>query len=289
MIARGDGTPLYNFAVAVDDAEMGITDVIRGDDHLSNTPEAAARPRGARRRAAALRAPAAAARPRRQEALQAPRRRLGPGAARRRLPAGGGAQLPRAARLGHRRRHDDPARPHELIERFAIERVGTAVGDLRRAQAALAQRPLHARAAARRVRRGGRRRSSSARATPRRRPTASACARGLRDRAGQGADADRGLAADRASCSSRRSTTRRRGEGDGREGVERALEAALRSLRAAEPFDAADARARARRARRAARRQAPRRSTSRSASRSPGRPSRRGSSTRSRRSAASSR
>ena len=64
MIARGDGTPLYNFAVAVDDAEMGITDVIRGDDHLSNTPEAAARARGARRRPAALRPPAAAARAR---------------------------------------------------------------------------------------------------------------------------------------------------------------------------------------------------------------------------------
>jgi glutamyl-tRNA synthetase len=39
VIARGDGTPLYNLAVAVDDAEMGITDVIRGDDHLSNTPK----------------------------------------------------------------------------------------------------------------------------------------------------------------------------------------------------------------------------------------------------------
>ena len=39
VIARGDGTPLYNFAVAVDDLEMGITDVIRGDDHLSNTPK----------------------------------------------------------------------------------------------------------------------------------------------------------------------------------------------------------------------------------------------------------
>ncbi len=39
VIARGDGTPLYNFAVAVDDAEMGITDVVRGDDHLSNTPK----------------------------------------------------------------------------------------------------------------------------------------------------------------------------------------------------------------------------------------------------------
>jgi glutamyl-tRNA synthetase len=39
VIARGDGSPVYNFAVAVDDAEMGITDVVRGDDHLSNTPK----------------------------------------------------------------------------------------------------------------------------------------------------------------------------------------------------------------------------------------------------------
>jgi glutamyl-tRNA synthetase len=39
VIARGDGSPLYNFAVAVDDAEMGITHVVRGDDHLSNTPK----------------------------------------------------------------------------------------------------------------------------------------------------------------------------------------------------------------------------------------------------------
>jgi len=39
VIARGDGTVLYNFAVAVDDAEMGITEVVRGDDHLSNTPK----------------------------------------------------------------------------------------------------------------------------------------------------------------------------------------------------------------------------------------------------------
>jgi glutamyl-tRNA synthetase len=39
VIARADGTPLYNLAVAVDDADMGITDVVRGDDHLSNTPK----------------------------------------------------------------------------------------------------------------------------------------------------------------------------------------------------------------------------------------------------------
>jgi glutamyl-tRNA synthetase len=39
VIARADGSVLYNFAVAVDDADMGITHVIRGDDHLSNTPK----------------------------------------------------------------------------------------------------------------------------------------------------------------------------------------------------------------------------------------------------------
>jgi glutamyl-tRNA synthetase len=38
IIARSDGTPTYNFSVVVDDKDMGITHVIRGDDHLNNTP-----------------------------------------------------------------------------------------------------------------------------------------------------------------------------------------------------------------------------------------------------------
>lgn len=38
VLVRSDGTPTYNFATVVDDAEMDITHVIRGDDHLSNTP-----------------------------------------------------------------------------------------------------------------------------------------------------------------------------------------------------------------------------------------------------------
>jgi glutamyl-tRNA synthetase len=38
IIARADGTPTYNFCVVVDDWEMGITHVIRGDDHVNNTP-----------------------------------------------------------------------------------------------------------------------------------------------------------------------------------------------------------------------------------------------------------
>ena len=38
IIARGDGSPTYNFTVVVDDMDMKITHVIRGDDHLNNTP-----------------------------------------------------------------------------------------------------------------------------------------------------------------------------------------------------------------------------------------------------------
>jgi glutamyl-tRNA synthetase len=38
IIARSDGTPTYNFTVVVDDMDMQITHVIRGDDHLNNTP-----------------------------------------------------------------------------------------------------------------------------------------------------------------------------------------------------------------------------------------------------------
>ncbi|MGN0918002.1 MAG: glutamate--tRNA ligase [Oxalobacter sp.] len=38
IIARSDGTPTYNFCVVIDDWDMGITHVIRGDDHVNNTP-----------------------------------------------------------------------------------------------------------------------------------------------------------------------------------------------------------------------------------------------------------
>jgi glutamyl-tRNA synthetase len=38
IIARADGVPTYNFCVVVDDMDMGITHVIRGDDHVNNTP-----------------------------------------------------------------------------------------------------------------------------------------------------------------------------------------------------------------------------------------------------------
>ena len=39
IIVKSDGNPTYNFAVVVDDYEMGITHVVRGEDHISNTPK----------------------------------------------------------------------------------------------------------------------------------------------------------------------------------------------------------------------------------------------------------
>ncbi|MFN8769608.1 MAG: glutamate--tRNA ligase [Neisseriaceae bacterium] len=39
IIARSDGTPTYNFCVVIDDLDMNITHVIRGDDHVNNTPK----------------------------------------------------------------------------------------------------------------------------------------------------------------------------------------------------------------------------------------------------------
>jgi glutamyl-tRNA synthetase len=39
VLARTDGSPTYNFVVVVDDASMGVTHVLRGDDHLNNTPK----------------------------------------------------------------------------------------------------------------------------------------------------------------------------------------------------------------------------------------------------------
>ena len=39
IIIKGDGFPTYNFASSIDDIEMKISNVIRGEDHLSNTPK----------------------------------------------------------------------------------------------------------------------------------------------------------------------------------------------------------------------------------------------------------
>ena len=119
VVQRSDGSPLYNLAVAVDDRDMGITHVVRGQDHVSNTPRQLMllQALGAEPPMCASRCFTGPT----EEALEAPRRRVDPGRPRR-LPAGGGAQLHRAARVGH----DESTTfmtTDELVERFALERV----------------------------------------------------------------------------------------------------------------------------------------------------------------------
>ena len=77
VIARADGTPIYHLAVVVDDHDAQITHVVRGADHYSNTPKHVRIYEAIGRAAAHLRAPAPAARPRREEAEQAPRGGVG--------------------------------------------------------------------------------------------------------------------------------------------------------------------------------------------------------------------
>ena len=107
IILRTDGTPTYNFCVVVDDAEMRITHVIRGDDHLANTPQQILIYQALGYAPARLRPRAADPRPRQGAAQQAPRRHVGhwPIATSGFLPDGA-RQLPRPPRLVARRPGD---------------------------------------------------------------------------------------------------------------------------------------------------------------------------------------
>ena len=167
---------------------MGVTEVVRGDDHLSNTPK----------QLLVLRAlghepPRYAHLP----LLHGPdgkklSKRHGAASVQELRDAG---YLPAAVRnylalLGWGTDDDTTLMStEELIRRFRRRRRRQIGGDLRREEAALAERPLHARDAARRIHAGGR-------PPPRPRARRRAPARGLRDRPGQSADAGGGLAAD---------------------------------------------------------------------------------------------
>ena len=76
VIARADGTPVYHLAVVVDDYDAGITHVVRGADHYSNTPKHMRIYEALGAEVPDLRAPSAAARAGRKEALEAPRCRF---------------------------------------------------------------------------------------------------------------------------------------------------------------------------------------------------------------------
>ena len=85
VIVRSDGRPAYNFAVVVDDARMEITHVVRGEDHISNTPRQVLIYEALGADAAGVRAPVARARARPRAAVEAPRRDERRGVSRARL------------------------------------------------------------------------------------------------------------------------------------------------------------------------------------------------------------
>ena len=129
VIVRADGTPAYNFAVVVDDALMAITHVIRGEDHISNTPRQILLYEALGLRAADVRAPGAGAGARSQPAVEASRRDVGRGVPSEGLSAGGAGQLSGADRLVARADDDDELLPvEELARRFSLDDVGQSAG-----------------------------------------------------------------------------------------------------------------------------------------------------------------
>ena len=112
VILRSDGTPTYNLSVVVDDHDMDITHVIRGDDHLTNAARQTQIYKALGWETPIYRPCAADPRPRRRQALQAPRRARRRGLPGHGLSARGAPQLSRAARLEpwRRRDHVDGAR-----------------------------------------------------------------------------------------------------------------------------------------------------------------------------------
>ena len=79
VILRSDGHPTYHLSVVSDDVEMEITHVVRGDDHISNTPKQHPAVPGARCAGAAVRARAADSRSGQEAVEQASRRDVGDG------------------------------------------------------------------------------------------------------------------------------------------------------------------------------------------------------------------
>ncbi len=181
VLARPDGTPTYNFCVVVDDLDMRITHVVRGDDHVNNTPRQINIIRALGFRAARIRARADRARRRRPEALQAARRGgrhaiRGAG-----LPAGGDGQFSRPVGLGARRRRGVHARRVGRVVRARRDQRGSVAVQRRQAQvvepgAHEAARRSRARAQARALPRTRRARSREG-ARARRRGRAAARAR----------------------------------------------------------------------------------------------------------------
>ena len=140
IILRSDGTPIYNLAVVSRRHRDGASRSSCAATITSPTRRSRSCSTGARRAAAAVRAPADDPRARRQEAEQAPRRDRGRRLSAPRHPARRDAQLPRAARLvaGQRHRGDDGAADDRAVRRRRASEEG---GDLRHEEARVDERP----------------------------------------------------------------------------------------------------------------------------------------------------
>ena len=143
ILLRADGTPTYNLSVVVDDHDMGITHVIRGDDHLNNAFRQTQIYRALDWQVPRIRACAADPRRRRREDVEAARRDRRRAVPRPRLSAGGAAQLSAAARLEPRRRRDHRHRRRDTLVRHRGCRARR--GAVRSGQARQRQRALYPR------------------------------------------------------------------------------------------------------------------------------------------------
>ena len=139
-----DGRPTYNFASPVEDWLDGITHVIRGRDHISNTPKQINILRALGAELPLLRAHARRRRRRRQEALEAARRAVARRVPRHGLLRAGADELPRAARLELRRQDDDHVARRADRAVLVRPRAGEP-GDVRLQEARLDERRLPAR------------------------------------------------------------------------------------------------------------------------------------------------
>ena len=155
VLLRSNGTPMFLLANAVDDADMGITHVMRGEDHVNGTPKYLLIARGARPRATARCSPTCRC------SSTSSARSCPSGATTCRWPTSATrATCPRRwsttspARLGAARRRRDPA---DGRDRRAVPARGRhpVAGVLRRAQAAALQRRVHPGARRRGLRRPG--------------------------------------------------------------------------------------------------------------------------------------
>ena len=137
VLLRADGVPTYNFGVVVDDLDMNITHVIRGDDHVNNTPRQINILRALGRAIAAVCACADDPGRGRRAAFEAPRRGFRDAVSRRWLSARGAGQLSRAAGLVAWRRGNFQPRAAGGVVRPCSHQP--FAGEIRSGKAAMAQ------------------------------------------------------------------------------------------------------------------------------------------------------